>query len=79
MDSQQFQKLYRQYLYEFNSKYDSDEREEQFKKEFIEEVDSQDNLAGMLTVVSGLMYEKSIQRTDQLVAFMLKKFLNIND
>lgn len=79
MDSQQFQKLYRQYLDEFNSKYDSDEREEQFKKEFIEEVDSQDNLAGMLTVVSGLMYEKSIQRTDQLVAFMLKKFLNIND
>lgn len=79
MDSQQFQKLYRQYLDEFNSKYDSDEREEQFKKEFIEEVDSQDNLACMLTVVSGLMYEKSIQRTDQLVAFMLKKFLNIND
>lgn len=79
MDSQQFQKLYRQYLDEFNSKYDSDEREEQFKKEFIDEVDSQDNLAGMLTVVSGLMYEKSIQRTDQLVAFMLKKFLNIND
>ncbi|QLL73841.1 hypothetical protein [Lactobacillus crispatus] len=79
MDSQEFQKLYRQYLDEFNSKYDSDEREEQFKKEFIESVDSQDNLAGMLTVVSGLMYEKSIQRTDQLVAFMLKKFLNIHD
>lgn len=79
MTNKEFNDLYNQYLAEFNSKFDSEERQKEFKDEFIKEIDSHPDFSEKIAVVSGMLNARQMERTNALVAFMLKRFLNIKD
>lgn len=79
MTNKEFNDLYNQYLAEFDSKFDSEERQKEFQDKFVKEVDSLSGFSEKLAAVSGMLSARQMERTNALVAFMLKRFLNIKD